>query len=400
MHSSLPAANAAALAGRIAGIDAARGIAMILVCLSHVRIHFSDVAPELYSLVTDLTRLATPSFLLLSGFVAAHVLSGPSERSARATLVDRGLFLLLVAHVLIGLDELRSLTVTEWLFGRVLVTDAIGVCLIMAVFMHRLSPRTLFVLGAAAVVLSWPFAMTLQFDSPAAQRAGAALLTLRSAADPHANGALIPYLGMFLIGMGLRKWTTDQVRSGDATALARRLAMVGAAAVGLVALGIALWYLAKPYITAQWSGEAVYFVRATLNPGSKLPPSPAYVLGYGGGGLLIAAACLFCRPRRILQPLVERSAVIGRASLLCFIVQDWLLRLTPVVLGLDRITSPAFWLLYFAAAVLALYWISRQWLAIRGNRFLTLGIRTLAARRSQSAAVKSAERSHNPPARA
>jgi uncharacterized membrane protein len=61
---SLPGAET-----RIAAVDAARGCAMLMVCLSHIRHHFVASAPALEWALAVVTRIATPTFLLLSGFV-------------------------------------------------------------------------------------------------------------------------------------------------------------------------------------------------------------------------------------------------------------------------------------------------------------------------------------------
>lgn len=387
MYSPSSAVGAPSPASRIAGIDAARGVAMVLVCLSHVRIHFSDSAPALYELVTALTRLATPSFLLLSGFVAAHVLSGPDGRLARATLVDRGLFLLVIAHVLIGVGDLSALSLCDWLFARVLVTDAIGVCLLIAVVVQPAPTRTLVTLGVGLVLVSWIVALTLNPANPLEQQLGAMLFSLRSQPNPYIDAALVPYLGIFLLGMSLRKFSAREILSANFDALGRRCLRVGGLALMCAALGIAGWFLAKPLLPEFWSAELLDAIRATLDPRRKFPPSPAYFLAYAGGGAVVAGLCLLKRPRRLMQAIVPRAATIGRASLLCFILQDWLLRLAPVVLGFGVIGSPTFWMLYFAGTVLLLYWISRRWLAIRGNRFLTLGIRRLALQRERHPAA-------------
>ena len=371
-----------AAAGRIGGIDAARGIAMILVCLSHVRIHLVQSAPVLYELLTDVTRLATPTFLLLSGFVAAHVLSS-DQKDARAALLDRALFLLLVGHLLIGLSDLSTASVGEWLFARVVVTDAIGVCLLFAVLMRRRSARLLFACGAALMLLSWPAAIMIQPESEAGRALGAVLLHVRSVHSGLVDAAIVPYLGLFLVGMGLRKWTDrDGQRDGEG-ALARRLFVIGGLAVGCAVLGVACWHLAATSgLTAELPLDVRAVIRSTLHPGSKLPPSPAYFLAYAGGGLIIAGWCVMCRPRRLMQPFVEWTAVIGRASLMCFILQDWLLRLVPAVTALDELRSPAFWLGYFAATVVVLHWAAQRWRGVRGNRFLTVGLRSFLRSRA------------------
>jgi uncharacterized membrane protein len=189
---------------RITGIDAARGFAMVLVCFSHIRHHFVESAPGLYAALTLSTRLATPTFLLLSGFVIGYLLRR-ADGNIAIRLVDRGLFLLLVAHSLLGLVDLRSVSFLEWWFGRVTITDAIGVALFVAVVAYRLSSTTLLTMGFLLALISWPIALVFESDSPAIEHFGAVLFNPTSQASPLMDAALVPYLGVFLIGMGLSK---------------------------------------------------------------------------------------------------------------------------------------------------------------------------------------------------
>jgi uncharacterized membrane protein len=359
---------------RLTGIDAARGIAMLLVCASHVRIHFIESAPWLYFLMTAVTRIATPTFLLLSGFVAAYVLSS-SRSHARATLVDRGLFVLIVGHFLLDWSDVRFTDAAHWIFGRVTVTDAIGICLITSVVAFRLSARALATLGAALCLAAWPIAMLAAPETEIARYVGAALFDLRSEANAMIDAAVIPYMGVFLVGMALSKRSHESIRSGRFERIARDLAGIGTIAIAVVIVGIVGWMLAK---TLQWTPDdpaTAEILRRTLDPRSKMPPGPAYLLFYGGCGLLVAASCLIAKPRAIMEPIVKWAATIGRASLMSFVVQDWFFRFVPSVAGYESVTSVAFWLSYLVVIVLIIHRIAAAWDSIGANRFLTVGLR-------------------------
>ncbi len=355
---------------------------MVLVCVSHVRVHFVDSAPELYYWLTLITRFATPTFLLLSGFVAAYVLAG--DRPNRLTVFDRGLFVLLCGHFLLNLADLRHVELDQWIFGRVTITDAIAICLMSAVVLHRLSAAALAILGVALAVLSWPIAMMVSVDSPAAGHIGAALFSLRTEANALIDAAIVPYLGVFLIGMALSKTSFEWLRHGRLAAVARRLSVYGIAAMTLVFLGLLGWQIFKR-TGVTIDSETAEFARLTLDPRSKLPPSPAYLLFYGGGGLVLGALCLAGWPRFLMQPLVDWAATIGRASMMCFVVQDWLLRLLPVIAGVNESTSVLFWTLYLVLVVLVLHWLATRWDAKGANRFLTLGLKNLVKTQPQRA---------------
>lgn len=359
---------------RMMGIDAARGIAMMLVCVSHVRVHFADTAPSLYFILTSITRIATPTFLLLSGFVAAYVLAN-GRSNIRITLFDRGLFVLFVGHFLLDLADLRSVGAAEWILGRVTVTDAIGICLMSAVVLHRLPPKILGALGAALALLSWPIAMLFVPQSDIAGHLGAALFNLHSEANELVDAAIVPYMAVFLIGMAISKRSIEIIKAGRLEALARRLAAYGGASIALVGLGILSWMLLKSLGLTPTDATEAELIRQALDPRSKLPPSPAYLLFYGGAGLLIAAFCLISKPRALVEPMVRWVATIGRASLMSFVVQDWLLLLVPAIARFENVRSIPFWLAYLVVVIWIVHWLAARWDGAGANRFLTLGLK-------------------------
>ena len=344
---------------RIVAVDAARGTAMVLVCLSHINRHFSTSAPDLFWWLTYTTRIATPTFLLLSGFIIGHLLRTDARQNMRVALLDRGLFLLIVAHVLLGLAELPELGVVNWLFGRAVITDAIGVALLVAVLLRGASTVTLAALGAAMCLASWWIATHMHPESDLAQILDAVLFDLPGTVLTQIDAPLIPYMGVFLIGMGLSQHLKPALLSNARLAAARRLAIFGTAAV---IVGLAIWYFGRGL------PESLY----TL---SKRPPGPAYLLLYGGTGLLMLAAFLQGQPRWLLDPIIRVSSTLGRASLMCYVLQDWLLFLVPSVFGFSDSQSPLFWFTYLVPCLIALYAASRWWDKVDGNRFLTVGLK-------------------------
>ncbi|MGH8175737.1 MAG: acyltransferase family protein [Steroidobacter sp.] len=371
------------IAGRIDAIDAARGCAMVLVCLSHIRQHFDVSSPTISYLLGVITRIATPTFLLLSGFIAGYLLRGDKPRIG-ITLIDRGLFLLVVAHLLLGLAHLPEVSLFEWLFARVTITDAIGVALCMAVLFRKFSGGALLALGVSVCVLSWVIGFTGAAQSAWANHLGGLLFNLSSAPNPLVNVALAPYLAVFMLGMALSAHLHGALTSNNQRFLARRLLTIGACGVTAALIGVLAWHASKnslpdalrePYITD--------LLRATLDPRRKWPPSPAYLLFYSGIGLLLAGVFFHRRPALFLEPVIRTASTIGRASLMCFVVQDWLLFVVPAAFGFKDVVSTSFWFAYFAATVLTLYVLARLWGEARGNRFLTLGLKRLAGRREK-----------------
>src|SRR5690606_30642675 len=101
--------------------------------------------------------------------------------------------------------------------------------------------------------------------------------------------------------------------------LARRLGTIGLFGIGIVIAGIMAWHFGKHALPEGWRDPHIAsLLRATLHPGSKAPPSPAYLLFYAGAGLVMTAMFFYGRPRW-LASITGKAAVIGKASLLCFI---------------------------------------------------------------------------------
>jgi hypothetical protein len=355
---------------------------MVLVCVSHIKQHFVDSAPQLYWLLMATTRVATPAFLLLSGFVIGHLLRADVRRSIGITLVDRGLFLILVAHLLMGLSDVTSHAgVGSWLFERLEVTDVIGFALFIAVLLRAASPRALIVAGASLCLLSWPFAWFWHPESAVGRVAGALIFHTATAQNPSIEAPLAAYIGMFLIGMGLSGRFHAELLARSTRTIAAPLFRMAAVAIMIVLIGILAWHNAKGLLPGSLlAPPIVEALRGTLDPSWKMPPSPAYLLFCGGMGLLMTAALMNGRPAWLVEPTVRVASVIGRASLMCFVVQDLLFHLVPRILGFDGVQSVPFWLAYLAACLLLIYWLARRWDAANGNRFLTVGLKKLARR--------------------
>jgi uncharacterized membrane protein len=373
-------------AGRIDAIDAARGCAMLLVCFSHVRYHF-DPDSALHVFLTYVTRIATPTFLLLSGFVAGHLLrSDPSQRGS-VSLVDRGLFLLLVAHLLLGLADLPRVSTVDWIFARASIPDAIGVSLCLAVLFRRASFGALMSIGITLCLLSWFIALVWDPQAQWAAVAGRLLFNVQTQSTWLSDTSIVPYFGTFLLGMALSLHLHEKVVRARDDLIGRRLLAIGATTIALALLGVLAWHLAKHSLPAFLQEPYISsLLRQTLDPRHKWPPSPAYLLFYGGIGLLMAGIYFIGKPSKLVSPIVRHASVIGRASLMCFVLQDWLLLLAPQLFGFAEIRSTAFWLVYVFAVIGALYFAATLWGRVHGNRFFTIGLRTLYRRRTHAPA--------------
>jgi predicted acyltransferase len=115
-------------------------------------------------------------------------------------------------------------------------------------------------------------------------------------------------------------------------------------------------------------------ISATLTIGGKLPPTPAYVLFYCGAGLIGSCAmfALAASPLRAARRVACLAAVLGRASLLVFILQYFIFWTLPDLLGISPRSSHL--ALIFIGGICANWLAAWYWNRLGGNRILTLGL--------------------------
>src|SRR5690242_15488404 len=92
---------------RVLELDATRGAAMLGVILSHSASFLNPADGQLIAALVTVGFIATPTFLLLSGAMCGYLGTRNPDKAAsfRSRLIDRGLFLLLVVHLLLGLTH-------------------------------------------------------------------------------------------------------------------------------------------------------------------------------------------------------------------------------------------------------------------------------------------------------
>jgi uncharacterized membrane protein len=358
-------------AGRWAAIDATRGVAMVLVCLSHFFITYFAAGEEPLSirLATVATRVATPTFILISGAMLGWIHASGRYEAAEIwrRFIDRGLFLVLVARPLIFIAHLPLaggiLATAHWEF----VTDTIAVCLFIApgiTFNFSRHARISF-----AVVLfatSWSAALLCPIQGPAA-----AVTEVLFGARPHPHAMaytfpVLQWLSVYLVGVnvGERLWEERAVSTGCAVRFAARTGLMMMTAAVLA-------YPAHHVLRAARPGMPSAIVFELTSLGTKLPPGPVYVLFYGGSGLVLLAAIAELERRRLLEAPRRFISLVGRNSLFAFVAQYFVYYTAMVVI---RPMPSAAWPLWFLASVGMVLLMTALWNRADGNRWLTVGL--------------------------
>jgi len=365
---------------RLRGIDASRGAAMLFVCLSHFSIEyfrpFRD-RPEAHWLLM-ISLIASPTFMLVSGMMATLLTETAGARfpTMRAGLASRGVFLLTVGHALIVISCLPTYGLSHALW-RGFITDAIGVSIIVGPWLVRhwsTSRRLLVALGmyalGAVLVVSWTpepesSAWVVRF-----------VLVGPEIGSQRFNFPLLPWLALYLVGTAC---VALNDRNAWQTGLAeQRLLRGGVVALTLAVILKGAYWMARSAGALDAWGEVAY---AVTSPFQKLPPSPAYFLGFGGLGLLMTSGLLAADRHGRADRLLAWLATLGRASLFVFLLQFYVYNVLFHYLALPY---TGYWPLYYLVSVLAVHGAARWWLARNLN--LVFDMRTWFTTTAQTGA--------------
>jgi hypothetical protein len=365
---------------RVLAIDALRGAAMLFVGISHTR-YYSGADHLFASMLKWMGYLAAPAFLLVSGIACGYQFSKSTSRETIARVVDRGLFVLVVGHLLVCPSLWYE--VTGNVFQHIIVTDTIGLCICLSPLVRHLSARRLFFEGIALFVVTCIVASYWQPSSAAGRVIGSTLFGIY-AQDLRENGwvtATLAYFTFFLVGMGIGR-LIGELRSseeGRKRLLANRLFFIGSMAVMAAVVAQVLRHLGQPAMLhaiaagEQWVGVLL----GSMDVRQQMPPMPAHALYYCGiaiavlGGLM---RMLEREPSRLVMRPIQVAAVIGRASFVSYVCIQWLIDFLPRWIGLDAFLRPGTAVLYLALVMGVVFMIARVWDRWQGNRYLTLGL--------------------------
>ena len=375
-------ASAVRSSQRILPIDAARGLVMLFSCLAHFAWWIHGTYPEAGATLAGIGMVATPTFLMLSGAMVGMLCATAAQhgRDLRSQLFNRGLFLLTVGHLLVALAE-THMSGDFWRTMRgVTVVDEIGLCTLVAAFFTlplaggRLC-ATVAMWAALAMCGSW-LAYLYWLPSAAVPLELEQVLVGGNFTMPGmtAHTPILEYLAIYSMGLPLGHFFACYVRREiSARDVAIRLASIGAVLVSAaLALRVARYAIDQ---VLPLHGPAMDL---TFKITGKSPPSPAYLLFFGGSGLLLVGAMfrLGMSASARIRASLEWMAVIGRASLVIFVLQYFLFWTLPDLLNIhpNEVAGA-----YFIANVLLIGYVAAAWGRVRGNRWMTFGIKLGAA---------------------
>jgi uncharacterized membrane protein len=365
------------LKGRIDIIDVARGTAMLLVFVSHFAdALFGTYAPAGTTTIQLLTRIATPSFVWISGVTLAVLYARKRERfgEMRDRLIDRGLFLILVGHPLFTIAH--RFMVTSWVdaIRTVFITDTVGAAVIIgALLITRIGPRARATIGVALLLTAW--VLTVAWLPPLPGVGWRVKDFLVGDLRDHwldYNFPIVPWLGVYLIASAAGTVFAEREVARQNKFLAPRLALIGSASMAL-SLGIRQGCQALiAYAPAQ--ATALSHLGALTH---KLPPSPTYLFFYAGLALMMFAVLLALRQTRAGHAFQRWVALFGRYSFAAFLFQFYVYY---VAVRLLPQPPPILLPLYFIATMALIRVLVALWHRLDGNRVITIGYAAFARR--------------------
>lgn len=352
---------------RLRFLDAARGLTMVFVLLSHFAfLYFTAPEQKIWrDLLTRIGMVATPTFVILSGIVLGvqyHAAGAGFER-IQARLIDRGLFLLVVGHVVISL-ALRQFD-NSALF--VYSTDGLGIAMIAgALLVPKLSWRSRIGVSVSAYVISW-LAVYFWEPTPGIHGLQAIKEVMFGSFSPTVLGdesfAVVPWFGVYLTASLFGERLAALRAQGAIRRLATELAVLGGGGITAMAMvKVAALELGLSPLTG-------HVTTALLRVGQKAPPAPLYLLFYGGIGLMLIYGCLVAETRNYARRALRCAELVGEASLFVFVAHFWLFWGGPISFGSGGLLRG---FVYFVLSTGMLFMAAVFWQRRRYNRLLTL----------------------------
>ncbi|MBE7196341.1 MAG: DUF1624 domain-containing protein [Parafilimonas terrae] len=322
--------EASAATGRIASIDALRGLVMVLMLLDHLRetwflhvpvadpVDARTALPALF-VARLAVSLCAPVFVVLTGVAAYLFSTRHTLAETRAYLVKRGL--VLMAFEVFYLSELYWGVASPTLWLQVIW--CIGVCMIVLAALVGL-PRSVLVAVGLLVVCGHNLLdpIHLRPDQPLfpvwAMLHQRDVIALPLGLVAKTTYPVLPWIGVIVLGYAIGPWFLPGVATRTRE---RRLAVLGCAMlVAFALLRLANGYGDKPWFVVGGSDlrTAMSFFALT-----KYPPSLLFLLLTLGTGALLLVAL----ERIGDSPLVAALAVFGGAPMFFYLLHLTVLRL-------------------------------------------------------------------------
>jgi uncharacterized membrane protein len=357
---------------RIQAIDSTRGFAMLLVCVSHFFEIFTRSSHHTVQFVFYLTRIAAPTFMVISGIMLGFFYATKKDkfRQIKIRFFNRGLFMLLVAHIVIGCSYIYAMQDAWVVFKFVYITDSVGLNIILGpLVIEKLKPSKRISVSLLGITLSW---FLTYFWNPnivlleVSKEVFFGDLEYSYFHFLHYAFPFMPWFCLYLASTCIGEKLAEK-RGENANRSCFFLFKLAVLSCGIASLGKLLFMTLK-YMSPQIFDHLVFY--GFTSPFAKSPPSLAYFLFYGGVGLAILSFQYYFQQFISLRHIYEFFSVFGRNSLFVFMIQYYVYYVGVYVLHLTySISNIAF---YLIGSILLLFFVARLWERKGLNRLLSL----------------------------
>jgi len=391
---TLRASTSSYKSARLESLDAARGAAMLFVCMAHFADSYLYVAGAgvAGADLASVGMLASPTFVAVSGMVTGLLLvtRRKSFPHFRRKLVDRGIFLLLVGHPVLAFMGVLAGTGFYNAYRVGYITDAIAIAIIIGPWLATtLSQRSRLLLASAIFTVDWCAILFWSRGAGTSALARHYLVGLLNPADVGVNFQafpVIPWVAVYLVGTVIGErvasyYLRERQREGHLLLAKIGLASFSFGATGKV--GLMLIRHSVPNFA-----QAHPNLMILLSSYQKFPPGPIYICLYAGAGLLLVSGVLEAGRRGIQTAVLNQLRQIGQASLFTYIAEFYLYG---VLIRRLRLAYTPLWPLLFFISVAVVLAVAVAWNSMEGNRFLTVGLAPFLERNARRRAIRLGE---------
>jgi uncharacterized membrane protein len=359
---------------RVFAFDAARGIAMVLVCVEHFFVIFlgGALSDDWYvRLALLVTIMATPTFVLVSGTLIGYQVESRGSQFFvfRIHLIDRAVFLITIGHLLIAMFTATK-TGLRHAMVEVYVTDTLAFCIIIGVFLApALGMHLRLILGLCIYIGSW---LTWLFWTPTDPYFELLKNVLVGMASDQLSifCPLLPWLGVYLAGSSVGGWIAKNMSQAQRP-VSQQIRAIGFTMIGagmvIKALFILRSYLSEIALPLEW----YYFA----SPYQQSPPGPLYLLLYVGGGLLLLSVFFAKKQPSWVIKCATVLTPMGRNSLPIFIAQFFVYyTVFCLIIRAEPQTTLAMVEVFLLLSLMGLWVFAKICDHYRVSRFLTTGL--------------------------
>jgi uncharacterized membrane protein len=356
---------------RMRALDAGRGAAMLFVFLSHFTEYYlySNGRFSQLFFLQRFTKIASPTFMIISGITLGYLFSIKESDFAqtRRKFLDRGLFLITIAHVLIVMSWIPMVQYFHNHILKVLfITDTIGFCLIVGPYLIvKVKPKgrlciSILLYSTSLFIISLGIQNNIYLKIISEIFFGNLHNSFFFDSFP-----ILPWFSLYLLGTIIGEKVGFCHKNGYESVITILLLKIGLCLIGSSFLIFVLYKILKSTGIQDFDET----IMALIFGVQKKPPGLEYFLFYSGVGISMLAILNKLAEKKLFNTFLNNLEIIGKTSLFAFIIQYFMY--FSVVVWIN----PPYWrlwpLFFLATAFINVLFI-RFWYRKGLNKYMTV----------------------------